>query len=85
MIDRNSHNIDLVIRPLLCSDLTNNNGYSCENSSGTKSVTIINKRGGFFFIDISASLIFEDIIFDSLDSIITCIVILFYFLDNPIR
>ena len=36
MIDRNSHNIALTIRPLLCSDLTvGNTFYSCANSLGT--------------------------------------------------
>ena len=36
IIDRNSNNIALTIRPLLCTDLTvGNKFYTCVNSLGT--------------------------------------------------
>ena len=54
--DKESLNLDLTIK----------------SESGSQDVTIYNKIRGEFRIPISKSLIFQDIIVDSLDSFIPC-------------
>lgn len=45
-LDKGSHSLSLTIRPILCSEY---NLTDCQTNLGdSKSVTVVNKRGGFF-------------------------------------
>ena len=72
LVDENSQQMDLIIKPFYSDQPGATASNSVVYSSTAQPVKLINKIGGYFKIQISKSLIFQDISVDSIDSSFSC-------------
>ena len=71
-VDENSQQMDLVIKPFYSNETGATAANSIAYSAVAQPVFIVNKIRGYFQIPISKSLLFQDIIVDSIDSSFSC-------------